>query len=164
MVLLVFAVGSVVCALAGSLGVLVLGRVIQGAGGGIFPLAFGIIRETFPAERVATAIGGLSATFGIGGGVGLVIAGPIVSALGPSWLFWLGLIAVPAAFAIFRYVPQEATHADARVDWLGAVPDSSSLRGCCGPSSVARCRACSVCNSAGPRLRWTGSSRCLATG
>src|SRR3954447_3217049 len=127
MVLLVFAVGSVVCALAGSLGVLVLGRVIQGAGGGIFPLAFGIIRETFPAERVATAIGGLSATFGIGGGVGLVIAGPIVSALGPSWLFWLGLIAVPAAFAIFRYVPQEETRADARVDWLGAAMLSVAL-------------------------------------
>ena len=51
---------------------------IQGVGGGIFPLAFGIIRETFPPERVATAIGGISATFGIGGGVGLVIAGLIV--------------------------------------------------------------------------------------
>ena len=74
-VLLVFAAGSVVCALAPSLGVLVAGRVIQGVGGGIFPLAFGIIREAFPPERVATAIGGISATFGIGGGVGLVIAG-----------------------------------------------------------------------------------------
>src|SRR3954447_13270033 len=120
MVLLVFAVGSVVCALAGSLPVLILGRVIQGAGGGIFPLAFGIIREAFPPEQVATAIGGISATFGIGGGVGLVIAGPIVSGLGPSWLFWLGLMALPAAYAIYRYVPHEATRADARVDWLGA--------------------------------------------
>src|SRR3954447_10986138 len=46
-VLLVFAVGGVVCAFAGSLPVLVLGRLIQGAGGGIFPLAFGIIREAF---------------------------------------------------------------------------------------------------------------------
>ena len=106
MVLLVFAAGSAVCALAPSLGVLVAGRVIQGVGGGIFPLAFGIIRETFPPERVATAIGGISATFGIGGGVGLVIAGLIVEALGASWLFWLGLMALPAAFAIWRYVPQ----------------------------------------------------------
>src|SRR3954452_24532386 len=116
LVLIIFAVGSAVCALAGSLGVLVLGRIIQGAGGGIFPLAFGIIRETFPPERVATAIGGISATFGIGGGVGLVIAGVIVSSLGPSWLFWLGMMALPAAFAIFRYVPNEEPRADARVD------------------------------------------------
>ena len=99
-VLLVFAAGSAVCALAPSLGVLVAGRIIQGVGGGIFPLAFGIIRETFPPERVATAIGGISATFGIGGGVGLVIAGLIVSALDASWLFWLGLMALPAAYAI----------------------------------------------------------------
>src|SRR4051794_28811738 len=126
-VLLVFAVGSVVCALAGSLPVLILGRVIQGAGGGIFPLAFGIIREAFPPEQVATAIGGISATFGIGGGVGLVIAGPIVSGLGPSWLFWLGLMALPAAYAIHRYVPHEATRSDARVDWLGAALLSVSL-------------------------------------
>src|SRR4051812_24058601 len=126
-VLLVFALGSAVCALAGSLGVLVIGRVIQGAGGGIFPLAFGIIREAFPPERVATAIGGLSATFGIGGGVGLVVAGPIVSGLGPSWLFWLGLMALPAAFAIYRYVPHEATRADATVDWLGAAMLSVAL-------------------------------------
>src|SRR3954453_11394695 len=119
-VLLVFALWSAVCALAGSLGLLIVGRVIQGAGGGIFPLAFGIIRETFPPERVATAIGGISATFGIGGGVGLVIAGVIVEHLGPSWLFWLGLMALPAAYAIWRYVPREATSADTRVDWLGA--------------------------------------------
>jgi EmrB/QacA subfamily drug resistance transporter len=126
-VLLIFAVGSAVCALAPSLPVLVVGRVIQGVGGGIFPLAFGIIRETFPPERVATAIGGISATFGIGGGVGLVIAGLIVSALDASWLFWLGLMALPAAFAIWRYVPQEETRPGAKVDWLGAALLSVAL-------------------------------------
>src|SRR5690349_18060048 len=127
LVLSTFAVGSAVCALAPSLGVLVVGRLIQGVGGGIFPLAFGIIRETFPPERVATAIGGISATFGIGGGVGLVIAGLIVSALDASWLFWLGLMALPAAFAIHRYVPREETRKDAKVDWLGAALLSIAL-------------------------------------
>jgi EmrB/QacA subfamily drug resistance transporter len=126
-VLLIFAVGSAVCALAPSLAVLVAGRIIQGVGGGIFPLAFGIIRETFPPERVATAIGGISATFGIGGGVGLVIAGLIVEALDASWLFWLGLMALPAAFAIWRYVPQEETRPGAKVDWLGAAVLSAAL-------------------------------------
>jgi EmrB/QacA subfamily drug resistance transporter len=126
-VLLIFAAGSVVCALAPSLGVLVAGRIIQGVGGGIFPLAFGIIRHAFPPERVPTAIGGISATFGIGGGVGLVIAGPIVEALDASWLFWLGLMALPGAWAIWRYVPREQTRPDARVDWLGAALLSVSL-------------------------------------
>jgi EmrB/QacA subfamily drug resistance transporter len=127
LVLLVFAVGSVICALAGSLPLLVVGRVVQGVGGGIFPLAFGIIRDTFPQERVATAIGGISATFGIGGGVGLVIAGLIVDALGPSWLFWLGLLALPAAYVIWRDVPRGHTPAETRVDWLGAAILSAAL-------------------------------------
>ncbi len=126
-VLLIFAGGSVVCALAPSLGVLVAGRIIQGVGGGIFPLAFGIIRQTFPPERVPTAIGGISATFGIGGGVGLVIAGVIVEALDASWLFWLGLMALPAAYASWRYVPRQQTRPDARVDWLGAALMSVAL-------------------------------------
>ncbi len=126
-VLLIFAAGSVVCALAPSLGVLVAGRIIQGVGGGIFPLAFGIIRQTFPPERVPTAIGGISATFGIGGGVGLVIAGPIVSGLDASWLFWLGLMALPGAYAIWRYVPRAQTRPDARVDWIGAALLSVAL-------------------------------------
>jgi EmrB/QacA subfamily drug resistance transporter len=120
LVLLVFALGSAICALAGSLPLLIAGRVVQGVGGGIFPLAFGIIRETFPQERVATAIGGISATFGIGGGVGLVIAGLIVDALGPSWLFWLGLLALPAAYVIWRDVPRRYIPSHTRVDWLGA--------------------------------------------
>ena len=126
-VLVVFALGSAICALAGSLGVLVLGRVVQGAGGGIFPLAFGIIRDTFPEERVATAIGGISATFGVGGGVGLVVAGLIVDALDASWLFWLGFMALPAAYTIWRDVPREPPRPGARVDWLGAALLSSAL-------------------------------------
>jgi EmrB/QacA subfamily drug resistance transporter len=127
LVLVVFAVGSAICALAGSLELLVVGRVVQGVGGGIFPLAFGIIRDTFPKERVATAIGGISATFGVGGGVGLVIAGPIVDVLGASWLFWLGLMALPAAYTIWRDVPHEEARPGARVDWLGAALLSGAL-------------------------------------
>src|SRR5215212_5736027 len=66
-VLLVFSAGSAVCALGDSIGVVIAGRVIQGVAGGVFPLSFGIIRDTFPADRVPGAIGLLSAIFGIGG-------------------------------------------------------------------------------------------------
>ena len=80
----VFAFGSLICAIGGSIGVLILGRAIQGTAGAIFPLAFGIIRDEFPRERVATSIGLISATFGIGGGLGLVLAGVIVDHLSSS--------------------------------------------------------------------------------
>ena len=49
-VLVVFAAGSIVSALAGSIELVIAGRVIQGVAGGVFPLAFGIINDEFPAE------------------------------------------------------------------------------------------------------------------
>ena len=60
----VFMVGSALCALADSLGVLIFGRVLQGAAGGVFPLAYGIIRDTFPEAGRMRAIGTLSVTLG----------------------------------------------------------------------------------------------------
>ena len=67
-VLIALTVGSLISALATSLPVMLVGRVIQGAGGAVFPLAFGIIRDEFPAERVAGAIGVMSAILGAGRG------------------------------------------------------------------------------------------------
>ena len=39
---------------------LIAGRVIQGLGGAMFPLAFGIIRDEFPARRLPSAIGAIA--------------------------------------------------------------------------------------------------------
>ena len=43
-------------ALASSIGVMIFARVIQGIGGAVFPLAFAIIRDEFPRDRVAEGI------------------------------------------------------------------------------------------------------------
>jgi MFS family permease len=72
--LVILALGTVVSALATSLVPMIVGRVIQGAGGGVFPLAFGIVRDEFPRERVAGSIGLLSSVLGVGGGIGVVLA------------------------------------------------------------------------------------------
>ena len=53
----------------------IVARFIQGAAGGIFPLAFGIVRDEFPREKVAGSIGLLSAILGVGAGVGIVLVG-----------------------------------------------------------------------------------------
>ena len=90
-VLVLLSVGTLVSALATSLPLMLVGRVIQGAAGGIFPLAFGIIRDEFPRERVAGAIGLMSALLGVGGGAGVVLAGPIADNLSFHYLFWLPL-------------------------------------------------------------------------
>ena len=51
--LVVLAGGTLLAAVSSSLAVIVLARFIQGASGGIFPLAFGIVRDEFPREKVA---------------------------------------------------------------------------------------------------------------
>ena len=124
----VFGAGSVVSALAGSLGVMIAGRAIQGAGGAIFPLAIGIIRDEFPREKVATGIGTISAMFGIGGGIGLVVAGVLVDGVGVAWIFWLSAAAAAAAaWATWRFVPESPVRVRARIDWLGGLLLSGAL-------------------------------------
>jgi EmrB/QacA subfamily drug resistance transporter len=127
-VLLLLSVGTLVSALASSLPLMLVGRVIQGAAGGIFPLAFGIIRDEFPRERVAAAIGLMSALLGVGGGAGVVLAGPIVDHLSFHYLFWLPLIPVIIATAATHlFVPESPIRVPGRVNWAGAALMSVGL-------------------------------------
>jgi EmrB/QacA subfamily drug resistance transporter len=120
-VLIVLGLGTLVSALSSSLGMLIVGRAIQGAGGAVFPLAFGIIRDEFPPERVGAGIGLISATFGVGGGAGLVLAGVIVDHVHYTWIFWIALVMIVAAtIATHFFVPESPVKTPARIDWVGA--------------------------------------------
>jgi EmrB/QacA subfamily drug resistance transporter len=119
--LVMLAGGILVAALSSSLIPMIIGRVIQGAGGGIFPLAFGIVRDEFPKERVAGSIGLLSSILGVGGGIGIVIGGLIVEHLNFHWLYWIPLVVtVIAAFCTWRFIPESPIRTPGRVNWLAA--------------------------------------------
>jgi EmrB/QacA subfamily drug resistance transporter len=120
--LVVLGIGTLVAALATSIEVLIAARVVQGCGGAIFPLSFGIIRDEFPRARVAQGIALISAILGIGGGLGIVLAGPIVDALSYHWLFWFPLVLVViATVTTVLFVPESPIKVPGRVNVSGAL-------------------------------------------
>lgn len=126
-VMLIYAAGSVICALSTTIGPMIGGRVLQGASGGVYPLAYAVIRETFPSERVAFGLSMVSVLVGLGAAVGLVMAGPIVEHLGVSWLFWTGLVGVPTALGALWLIPSRRAAAGPTIDWRGAALLSAAL-------------------------------------
>jgi EmrB/QacA subfamily drug resistance transporter len=121
-VLTALALGSIVAALATSIGVMIVARTIQGIGGGVIPLSFGIIRDEFPRDKVAGAVGVIAALLAVGGGLGLVLAGPIVNNLDYHWLFWIpGAVVALAAVATYLVVPESPVRTPGRISWLPAV-------------------------------------------
>jgi MFS family permease len=101
---------------------MILARTIQGVGGGVLPLAFSIARDEFPAAKVAGTVGLLAALTGVGGGVGIVLSGPIVNALDYHWLFWIPLVVVVlAAVSAHLFVPESPVRQADPISWPPAV-------------------------------------------
>ncbi len=116
------ALGSVIAGLSQSIGLLIIGRVVQGIGGAVLPLSFGIIRDEFPSTKVATGVGVVAAMAAVGGGAGIVLAGPIVKHLDYHWLFWIPLIiTVIATICAHLFVPESPVRTPGRISWSGAV-------------------------------------------
>jgi MFS family permease len=126
--LLALGAGSLIAALATSIGVLILGRVVQGIGGGVLPLSFGIIRDEFPAATVSHYVGLIGTVGAVGGSAGTVVAGPIVEHLNLHWLFWIPLIVIViAAVASALFIPESPVRASGRIAVLPAVLVSAWL-------------------------------------
>ncbi|MFE2676510.1 MFS transporter [Streptomyces hygroscopicus] len=117
--------GSVVAALSTHLDSFpgaVAGRVLQGLAGGVFPCAFGLARQSVPAERLEGVVAALSVTFGVGGALGMVVAGPLVDVTGPATLFWLiaALALLALAGMVRATLPSAPCSPTGRVDLAGA--------------------------------------------
>ena len=116
------AAGSVIAGLAHSILVLIIARAVQGIGGAVLPLSFGIVRDEFPKVKVAGAVGIIAAMAAVGGGAGIVLAGPIVAHLNYHWLFWFPMIiATVASLCAWLFVPESPVRTPGRISWLAAV-------------------------------------------
>jgi len=116
-----FAVASLACGLANSLGTLIFFRVLQGAfGAPLAPVCQAIVQSTFPRHMYAKAM----AFFGMG-----VIIGPIIGPVAGGYLSeayswrWVFFMIVPftlmALVAVIAFIRDTSTRSSVRFDWTG---------------------------------------------
>ncbi|WP_020671600.1 MFS transporter [Amycolatopsis nigrescens] len=114
--------GSTVSALTSDVGTMVLGRILQGSAMGAIPLGISIMRDTLPAERLGSAMALMSATIGVGGGVGLPLSALVAQQADWHLLFWLAaVLGLLSAAAIAWMVPESPLRAGGRFDFAGAL-------------------------------------------
>lgn len=121
----VLSAGSLVCILAPSLPVLVLGRMIQGAGMSAIPvLSVVAVSKVFAEGKRGAALGIVAGCIGVGTAFGPVFGGVVGQTLGWPALFWITLllsllIAVGSVFALPRLAPASASGTERGFDLAG---------------------------------------------
>ena len=115
--------GSVLAVSTHSFTWLVVARVLQGAGGGVLPLAISIVRDELPREKVTGGVAGISASMGVGSGLGLVATGLLLEHWSYKSIFWMGLVFGLLAFVLVAVrVPKDpVVDAEGGADPLGAL-------------------------------------------
>ncbi len=126
-----FGAASLVCAIASEPWQLIAGRFGQGVGAAIAsPAALSLITRMFPgpAER-GRALGGWGALAGLGGTVGLVIAGALTGLASWRWIFLINLpVAIIALVLLPRLVPESrALGRGRRLDVAGTVLGTGAI-------------------------------------
>jgi MFS family permease len=123
-----FVAGSLICALSDSIIGLIAGRVVQGLGAGLGPLAIGIARDRAPRGRAPVWIGLLIAIAGAGAAVGLLLGGILADQASIPAVFWLLVGLGIVLFAgVVVFVPETPAHGTTRPDWIGGLLLAATL-------------------------------------
>jgi len=131
MVLIIFIIYIMgICAggLSSNITFLVIARVIQGIGISMFPIAFGIIRDQLPRDKLAVGVGIFSSMFAAGSVVGLAVGGSIINNFGWHATF---LSIVPVAIILWlvinRFIRDNKAESETSVS-LGQPPSTKYSR------------------------------------
>lgn len=122
--IVIFTVGSLCCALAPALGIMLVGRFLQGAGSAaMVSQSLAILATAFPERRERNrAMAAWSMVAGLGLAAGPTLGGVVLQAAGWQSIFWVNLPIGLAALALaFRYVPESRNEKARSLDTLGQV-------------------------------------------
>ena len=129
--IVLFSAASLMNGLAGSAGILVAGRAVQGLGGALVtPAALSVLTTTFAEGRERTAALGVWSAIAVGGGaVGLLLGGMLTSLLSWQWIFFVNVpVGVVAIALALRFVPESrGENVRGGVDIAGAVSVTGGL-------------------------------------
>ena len=127
--LTLFVVGSALCGLASSMGMLIAFRTLQGLGAGaVQPISFTIAGDIFEPRQRARMQGFFSGVWGVAAIVGPAIGGLITSTVGWPWVFELNIpIGILAGAIIGLRLHERVERRPHRVDWSGAALLSGSV-------------------------------------
>ena len=120
----IFAAGSLLIALSPSFWLILVGRAMQGiGGGGIVPSAAAVIGDVLPVERQGKALGMLGAIYGMAFFLGPPLAAAVMVVSSWHWIFLLNLpIAAAILFLGLRVLPRrERRHELPALDLAGIV-------------------------------------------
>ena len=126
-----FGVASLVCALAPTIGALVVARALQGVFGALLtPAGLAVIAAKFPPAERGRAVGLWTAWGGIGIVAGPLIGGQLVDSASWRWIFAINVPLVLATlWLVARAVPETHRRAGVRLDGLGAALCAAGLAG-----------------------------------
>lgn len=122
--LVLFSAGSLLCSVAPNVGLLIVFRMVQAAGGSMMnPVAMSIITNTFTEKRErARAIGVWGGVVGLSMAAGPLVGGLLVQTIGWRSIFWLNVpVGVLAVVLTALFVPESRADRPRRLDPLGQV-------------------------------------------
>ncbi len=114
--------GCLLAATTHALIVLVVGRALQGFAIAVLPLAMGVAKDLLPPDKSGKGVAMVSATLGIGGGIGLPAAGLIAGWIDWQAVFWFSAaLAVLGIALVLIFVPDDRSHSGEPFDVIGAL-------------------------------------------
>jgi MFS family permease len=107
---------------------LVIGRTLQGLATALIPVGISIMRDELPKEKMGSAVALMSATLGIGGALGLPLAGVLYESFGWASIFWVSAAAgTMLLLAVVLIVPESKIRTPGSFDYAGALVLSAAL-------------------------------------